>query len=194
MGIRYVRTNEAGLAQTDAFAQGVGSSAIGYQATATAGNAVALGRDALASIDGSLALGSGSVADRAIAPVSGTIAAGIGFVPYNTTDATMLGAVSVGNAATSEYRQIINVADGTSAQDAVTLRQLQGAISSFSVTPALYFHANSSAPDSLAVGAESVAVGPTTVVNGDNGIGIGNGAIVDQTAPGGTAIGQDAHV
>jgi autotransporter adhesin len=32
------------------------------------------------------------------------------------------------------------------------------------------------------------------VVNGDNGVGIGNGAIVDQTAPGGTAIGQNAHV
>jgi hypothetical protein len=32
------------------------------------------------------------------------------------------------------------------------------------------------------------------VVNGDNGIGMGNGAIVDQTAPGGTAIGQNAHV
>lgn len=32
------------------------------------------------------------------------------------------------------------------------------------------------------------------MVNGDNGIGIGNGAIVDQLAPGGTAIGQNAHV
>jgi len=193
-GIRYARTNETGLAETDAFAQGVGSTALGYQATATAGNAVAMGRGAQASIDGSLALGSGSVADRAIVPISGTIPAGIGFVPYNTTDATLLGAVSVGNAATSEYRQITNVADGTSAQDAVTLRQLQGAIGSVSVTPVLYFHANSAAVDSLAAGQESIAVGPTTVVNGDNGIGIGNGAIVQMTAPGGTAIGQNAQV
>lgn len=115
-------------------------------------------------------------------------------MPFNTTDATLLGAVSVGNAATSEYRQITNVADGTQAQDAVTLRQLQGAISSVSVAPVQYFHANSSAVDSLATGAESIAVGPTTVVNGDNGIGIGNGAIVQMTAPGGTAIGQNAQV
>ncbi|RUZ99161.1 calcium-binding protein, partial [Mesorhizobium sp. M7A.F.Ca.US.002.01.1.1] len=30
IGIRYARTNEAGLAQTDSFAQGVGSTAVGY--------------------------------------------------------------------------------------------------------------------------------------------------------------------
>lgn len=193
-GIRYARTNEAGLPETDAFAQGVGSTALGYQAAAAADAAVALGRDAQANIDGSLALGAGSVADRAIAPTSGTLPAGIGFVPFNTADATLLGGVSVGNAATGEYRQITNVADGTEAQDVVTLRQLQGAISSVSVTPVQYFHANSSAADSLAAGSESIAVGPATVVNGDNGIGIGNGAIVQMTAPGGTAIGQNAQV
>jgi autotransporter adhesin len=37
-----------------------------------------------------------------------------------------------------------------------------------------------------------VAVGPQTVVNGNNGVGIGNGAIVQQSAPGGIAIGQGA--
>ncbi|TGW04947.1 calcium-binding protein, partial [Mesorhizobium sp. M2D.F.Ca.ET.145.01.1.1] len=75
VGIRYARTNEAGLAQTDSFAQGVGSTAVGYQATATGVSGLALGRDSAASIDGSVALGSGSVSDRAIAPASGQIAA-----------------------------------------------------------------------------------------------------------------------
>ncbi|MEI9419508.1 calcium-binding protein, partial [Mesorhizobium sp. Cs1321R2N1] len=193
IGIRYARTNETGLAQTDSFAQGVGSTAVGYQATATGVSALALGRDSAASIDGSVALGSGSVSDRAIAPASGQIAAGpSNFIQYNTTDKTLLGAVSVGTA--TAYRQITNVADGTQDQDAVTVRQLAGAIAAVSATSTKYFHANSTAGDSLAVGAESVAVGPTTVVNGDNGVGIGNGAIVDQTAPGGTAIGQNAHV
>jgi trimeric autotransporter adhesin len=84
------------------------------------------------------------------------------------------------------------VADGTQSQDAVTVRQLSGALQSFAVTPLQYFHANSTAMDSLAIGAESVAVGPQTVVNGDNGVGIGNGAVVQQTAPGGVAIGQGA--
>ncbi len=193
VGIRYARTNETGLAQTDSFAQGVGSTAVGYQATATGVSGLALGRDSAASIDGSVALGSDSVSDRALAPAAGQIAAGpANFIQYNTTDKTLLGAVSVGTA--TSYRQITNVADGTQDQDAVTVRQLAGAIASVSSTSTKYFHANSTAGDSLAVGAESVAVGPTTVVNGDNGVGIGNGAIVDQTAPGGTAIGQNAHV
>ncbi|RVB98560.1 calcium-binding protein, partial [Mesorhizobium sp. M7A.F.Ca.CA.002.15.2.1] len=193
IGIRYARTNEAGLAQTDSFAQGVGSTAVGYQATATGVSALALGRASNASIDGSVALGSGSISNRAIAPATGQIAAGpSNFIQFNTTDKALLGAVSVGDV--NSYRQITNVADGTQDQDAVTVRQLAGAIAAVSVTSTKYFHANSAAGDSLAVGAESVAVGPTTVVNGDNGIGIGNGAIVDQTAPGGTAIGQNAHV
>ncbi|MBD3752130.1 MAG: hypothetical protein IE935_06755, partial [Micrococcales bacterium] len=34
---------------------------------------------------------------------------------------------------------------------------------------------------------------PKTVVNGDNGVGIGNGATVQQTAPGGIAIGQSSN-
>ncbi|WP_406694245.1 YadA family autotransporter adhesin [Sphingomonas cannabina] len=191
-GIRYARTNETGLAPTDAFAQGVGSTALGYQAQASAGNAVALGRGAQATVDGSLALGAGSVADRALAPTVGQIPATTGYIPYNTSDQTLLGAISVGSA--GAYRQITNVADGTQAQDAVTIRQLAGALSSFAVTPIMYFHANSTAADSLAIGQESVAIGPQTVVNGNNGIGMGNGAIVQATAPGGTAIGQNAQV
>ncbi|WP_454858314.1 YadA-like family protein [Rhizobium binxianense] len=192
VGIRYARTNETGLAQTDAFAQGVGSTAVGYQATASAENALALGRDAQADVLGGVALGAGSIADRAIAPSTGTIPAGSAVITYNTTDQELLGAVSVGR--DGAYRQITNVADGTDAQDAVTIRQLQGAIASVGVTATQYFHANSAAPDSLAIGTDSIAVGPSTVVNGDNGIGMGNGSIVDATAPGGTAIGQDAHV
>lgn len=192
-GIRYARTNDRTLAVTDSFAQGIGSTAIGYNATAVANNSLALGRESRTTIDGSVALGSSSVSDRVLAPITGQINAGpTGLIQYNTTDKTLLGAVSVGTS--TAYRQIVNVADGTAANDAVTLRQLQGAIASVSVTPTKYFHANSAAVDSLAVGAGSIAVGPTTVVNGDNGVGIGNGAIVDQTAPGGTAIGQGAHV
>ncbi|ENN86852.1 cell wall protein [Rhizobium freirei PRF 81] len=192
-GIRYVRTNDRTLAVSDSSAQGIGSTAVGYNATSVADNSLALGRNSNAAIVGGVALGSGSISDRPLAPAFGQIAAGpTGFIQYNTTDKALLGAVSVGSS--TAYRQIINVADGTNAQDAVTVRQLQGAIASVATTPGKYFHANSAAGDSLAVGAESVAVGPTTVVNGDNGIGIGNGAIVDQIAPGGTAIGQNAHV
>jgi autotransporter adhesin len=173
-------------------ASGVNALAAGVGATAVADNATALGQDTGVSVLGGVALGSGAVSDRAIAPTSGTITVGTNTVPYNTTDRNLLGAVSVGNA--TDFRQVTNVADGTEDQDAVTLRQLKGAMSSFSVTPIKYFHANSIAADSAAIGAESIAVGPQTTVNGDNGIGIGNHAIVQQTAPGGTAIGQDTTV
>ncbi|MBJ2154938.1 ESPR-type extended signal peptide-containing protein [Variovorax sp. IB41] len=157
---------------------------------ATGADAIASGKDASATVDGGVAIGAGAVSDRAIAGSTGNIPAGSALIPFNTTDRTLLGALSVGSATT--YRQITNVADGTQAQDAVTVRQLSGALQSFAVTPIKYFHANSAAADSLAVGAESVAVGPQTVVNGNNGVGIGNGAVVQQSAPGGIAIGQGA--
>jgi autotransporter adhesin len=171
-------------------ATGLNAVASGVGSTATAQGATALGQGTAASVLGGVALGSGAVSDRAIAPASGSVTAGTHVIPYNTTDRTLLGAVSVGNA--TDFRQITNVADGTEDQDAVTLRQLKGSLASFAVTPTKYFHANSAASDSAAVGAESVAVGPETTVNGDNGIGIGNHAIVQQTAPGGIAVGQDS--
>ncbi|MEM4990142.1 ESPR-type extended signal peptide-containing protein [Collimonas sp. H4R21] len=173
-------------------ATGINALAAGVGAVASADNSTSLGLNTNVSILGGVALGSGAVSDRAIAPSSGSILVGTNVIPYNTTDRILRGAVSVGNA--TDFRQITNVADGTTDQDAVTLRQLKGAMSSFSVTPIKYFHANSAATDSAAIGAESVAVGPKTTVNGDNGIGMGNGAIVQQTAPGGTAIGQNATV
>lgn len=193
LGIRYVRTNEAGLAQSDASAQGQGSTAVGYGATATGMDALALGRGARASVEGAIALGSGSVSARALTPDSGSIAVGSGgaLVPFNTTDRTLLGAISVGSDST--YRQISNVADGSDAHDVVTVRQLTGAIASVTETGTRYFHANSTEDDSLAAGVNAVAIGPNTVVNGDDGIGIGNGAQVAQNAPGGIALGEQAR-
>uniref|UniRef100_UPI003CC815E6 YadA family autotransporter adhesin n=1 Tax=Trinickia soli TaxID=380675 RepID=UPI003CC815E6 len=178
-----------------AVASGADSLAAANGAQAQATNAMALGSLSTVSVAGGVAIGSGSVSDRTLASSQGSIAAGSHAIPFNTTDATLLGAVSFGNSAAGSqtYRQLTNVADGTAQNDAVTVRQLSGALQSFSVTPTLYFHANSTAADSLAVGAQSIAVGPTTVVNGDNGVGVGNGAIVGQNAPGGVAIGEAAN-
>ncbi|PTN51837.1 calcium-binding protein, partial [Achromobacter xylosoxidans] len=55
LGIRYARTNERGLTPSDAYAQNPGSTALGYNARATADNALALGREAQASHAGSVA-------------------------------------------------------------------------------------------------------------------------------------------
>ncbi len=57
-----------------------------------------------------------------------------------------------------------------------------------------YFHANSTDPDSVATGANALAIGPNTTTSGDDGIGIGNGANVGQSAAGGMAIGSHATV
>ncbi len=192
---RYYSVNDGGTIGgnfNNDGATGLNAIASGVDASASGEGAVAMGFGANAPIRDSLALGSGSISDRALAPESGFIPVGSATIEYNTTDKELLGAISVGDS--DSYRQIINVADGTEAQDAVTVRQLQGAIGSVVDTGTKYFHANSKAPDSLAAGNDSIAVGPTTVTNGDNGIGIGNGAIVGQMAPGGTAIGDSAEV
>jgi len=203
-GIKYFHANST-LADSSAtgldsvaigpqsVAAGASSLAVGSGANAAAQGSLALGRSTLAQVAGGVALGEGSIADRALAPATGTIAAGSGAIVYDTSDATLLGSVSVGKA--GNYRQITNVADGTEAHDAVTLRQLIGAMGSLSVSGTQYFHANSTnLVDSLASGAESIAVGPATVVNGDNGIGMGNQASVGQAAAGGIAIGRNAQV
>ena len=203
-GIKYFHSNST---LADSQANGLDSVAIGPQSTAAGANSIAAGSGANAMADGSLALGrlsqaqvaggialgEGSVADRVLAPTTGSIAAGSGTIIYDTSDSTLLGSVSVGKA--GSYRQITNVADATDAHDAVTLRQLTGAMGSLSSTGTLYFHANSTNPtDSLASGSESIAVGPGTVVNGGNGIGLGNQASVSQAAAGGIAIGRNTQV
>jgi autotransporter adhesin len=173
-----------------AVATGNDSLAAGNGAQAQIANALALGALSTVSIAGGVAIGSGSISDRVVAPSTTPIAAGSYSIPVNNPTGTLLGGVSFGS--TGNYRQLINVADGTGQHDAVTIEQLSGALQSFAVTPIQYFHAKSTAADSLAVGNQSIAVGPTTVVNGDNGVGMGNGAIVGQFAPGGVAIGEAA--
>ncbi|AZC96056.1 hypothetical protein C4K28_3328 [Pseudomonas chlororaphis subsp. piscium] len=203
-GIKYFHSNSV-LADSQAtgldsvaigpqsIAAGAHSLAVGSGANVAADGGLALGHLSQAQVAGGIALGEGSVADRVLAPTTGSIAAGGGTIIYDTSDATLLGSVSVGKA--GSYRQITNVADATEDHDAVTLRQLTGAMGSLSSTGTLYFHANSTNPvDSLASGAESIAVGPGTVVNGDNGIGIGNQASVGQAAAGGIAIGRNTQV
>ncbi|AWH53686.1 hemagglutinin [Stenotrophomonas sp. ESTM1D_MKCIP4_1] len=82
----------------DPAATGANSAAGGAGSTASGANSTALGNGAQAQADNSVALGAGSVANRA-----------------NT--------VSVG--AAGAERQVVNVADGTQATDAVNVRQLQ---------------------------------------------------------------------
>ena len=120
-GIRYVRTNDAGLPLDDAYAQGQGSSALGYNAAATGTNALALGRDSVASHAGDVALGHGSTTDLAV----GTPGATIGGNYYGFAGVNPGSTVSVGSV--GHERTVTNVAAGrlsAASTDAVNGSQL----------------------------------------------------------------------
>ena len=192
-GINYVRTNDNGLAFNDASASGIGATAVGYNAVASGESSVAIGQGSSSTVDTGIALGSSSVSSRVI--VKGSRDTSVSeegvVIGYDTTDGELLGALSIGD--DGKYRQIINVADGSEAHDAITVRQLQNAIGAVATTPTKYFHANSTEEDSLAVGEDSLAMGAKTIVNGNAGIGIGYGAYVDANALNGIAIGSNAR-
>ncbi|HDW0450481.1 TPA: trimeric autotransporter adhesin UpaG, partial [Escherichia coli] len=192
-GINYVRTNDSGLAFNDASASGIGATAVGYNAVASHASSVAIGQDSISEVDTGIALGSSSVSSRVI--VKGTRNTSVSeegvVIGYDTTDGELLGALSIGD--DGKYRQIINVADGSEAHDAVTVRQLQNAIGAVATTPTKYYHANSTAEDSLAVGEDSLAMGTKTIVNGNAGIGIGLNTLVLADAINGIAIGSNAR-
>ncbi|EJE3711956.1 trimeric autotransporter adhesin SadA, partial [Salmonella enterica] len=193
-GVKYIRTNDNGLEGRDAYATGNGATAVGYNAVASGASSLALGENSSSSIEGSIALGSGSTSNRAISSgIRATSVTSDGVViGYNTTDRELLGALSLGTDGVS-YRQITNVADGSEAQDAVTVRQLQNAIGAVATTPTKYYHANSTEEDSLAVGTDSLAMGAKTIVNADAGIGIGLNTLVMADAINGIAIGSNAR-
>ncbi|EEU9599373.1 YadA-like family protein [Escherichia albertii] len=192
-GINYVRTNDTGLTFTDASAAGIGSTAVGYNTVAKGDSSVAIGQGSYSGVETSIALGSESVSSRVI--VKGSRNTSVSeedvVIGYDTTDGELLGALSIGD--DGKYRQIINVADGSEAHDAVTVRQLQNAIGAVATTPTKYYHANSTAEDSLAVGEDSLAMGAKTIVNGNAGIGIGLNTLVLADAINGIAIGSNAR-
>ncbi|HBC7734488.1 TPA: YadA-like family protein [Escherichia coli] len=191
-GINYVRTNDSGLVFEDASATGVGATAVGYNSVASGDSSVAIGQNSSSTIESGIALGSSSVSNRVILQGSRDTSVtedGV-VIDYNTSDGELLGALSIGD--DGKYRQIINVADGSEAHDAVTVRQLQNAIGAVATTPSKYFHANSTEEDSLAVGEDSLAMGAKTIVNGDAGIGIGLNTLVLTDAINGIAIGSNA--
>ncbi|HHU9298533.1 TPA: YadA-like family protein [Escherichia coli] len=206
-GINYVRTNDTGLTFTDASAAGIGSTAVGYNTVAKGDSSVAMGYNSFAKGDSSVAIGQGSYSgvDTGIALGSSSVSSRVivkgsrntsvseegVVIGYDTTDGELLGALSIGD--DGKYRQIINVADGSEAHDAVTVRQLQNAIGAVATTPTKYYHANSTAEDSRAVGEDSLAMGAKTIVNGNAGIGIGLNTLVLADAINGIAIGSNAR-
>ncbi len=164
----------------------------GPAAQAAAGKSVAIGGGAVASVANSVALGEGSTTAAAVPTADFTLQGS----PYAFAGAAPVGVVSVGSAGAE--RQIQNVAAGqlsATSTDAVNGSQL------FATNQALnaiaggggvkYFHANSTGPDSLASGAESVAAGPQAVSGGAGSVAVGQSA--NSAGAGSLAVGQAAN-
>lgn len=165
----------------------VGSADIAPAALAGGLDAVALGAGANASAANSVAIGAGSIADR-------VIASGVG---------QPVGTVSFGTAGAE--RQLVHVADGTQATDAVNKRQLDvvDAKTKYLSIKSTAAAASASGVDSVAIGGgaatgllarDGIAIGSGAQVNIDNAIAMGNLATVDATAKGAIAIGAGAKV
>lgn len=143
----------------------------GHQNTISANNAVAIGNGAGVSVEGGVALGVGSVADRGAGRVGYDPATGAEYVIPEDDAASYVwkatkGAVSVGSA--RETRQITNVAAGTEDTDAVNVAQLK------KVSEAAA-NANKGWKLKTTGGTESVvAPGATVEFDGDANIQVGN--------------------
>ncbi|WP_336220485.1 YadA-like family protein, partial [Citrobacter amalonaticus] len=191
-GIRYVRTNDTGLTQEDAFATGQGSTAVGYNAVSGGINSLALGNNASASIDDGVALGSRSVASTA---------AGVaGWDPdtfYMSTSTSpvwrsSLSAVSVGDPVNGLTRQITGVAAGAEDSDAVNVAQLKASmahyysfndngvnIANYNDDGATGFNSIAAGVGAQASGTNAVSTGVMAQANGTNSLSIGYGTVVN---------------
>ncbi|BCF96479.1 hypothetical protein PPGU19_010480 [Paraburkholderia sp. PGU19] len=159
---------DGGVAVGGASYAGSMSTAVGAGATAATANSVALGANSVAN--------STTLGTAGFAPVGGTA----------ISAATAAGEVSIGQAGAE--RRITNVAAGLNPTDAVNLSQLMSVDAKVNnITNGgagiKYFHTNSTAPDSLASGNGSVAVGPSAQASNGFTIAIGSGA----TASGGSS-------
>ncbi|MGJ7615089.1 MULTISPECIES: ESPR-type extended signal peptide-containing protein [unclassified Variovorax] len=189
-GIKYFRANstlpDAVASGTDAVAVGpnakaieAASVAVGSGAKASAVNGTAVGFNAVVQQAGGVALGSGSVASTA-AGVAGHVPAGASAEQAAGVRATTStqGAVSVGDAASGQYRQITGVAAGSADSDAANVAQLKAAAGAAKAGSAQYdTHpdgstnygqmtlGNGQAPDGTRIGNVAPGVLPTDAAN-----------------------------
>ncbi|TNV20478.1 hypothetical protein FH968_10775 [Buttiauxella sp. B2] len=191
VGIRYARTNEAGLEELDSYAMGQGSTALGYKAQSSGLNSLAMGRDSSATANNSVALGANSttLANLSLAgynPSTTAVIAGLGPV----------GEVSIGSA--GQERRITNVAAGASDTDAVNVSQLK-AVQAGAEASQTHYYSMSSANRSTgsnynndgATGSNSMAAGVSAAASGNNAVAVGTGSTA--TASNSIAIGTGAQ-
>ncbi|WP_235020943.1 YadA-like family protein [Caballeronia telluris] len=161
-GVTYSRTNDSGLPPDDAHAQGIGSTAVGYSATASANDALALGRGAQANFANSVALGAGSAT---------TVGAQVNYAAFGlAAPQSSAGEVNVGN------RQITGVAAGSADQDAVNVAQLKSVSSKVDGLSATVAQADNNAikyddasQGKVTLGGTDASHAPVTIANVGDG-------------------------
>ena len=167
IGSETIAADDAVAIGYQARANDNGSTAIGFNARATNAVSVAIGQGACAE-DGNIAIGNNSVATAAMNTGTG----------YLTGQAKPRNVVSVGD--TGALRRIVNVADGSADQDAVTVAQLKRSIDD---TVARVTNAGAGGAGNTGIFYDTVTTGPA-----DNSITLrntsGKGTIVRNVAPG----------
>ncbi|MCZ4072109.1 YadA-like family protein [Agrobacterium sp. LMR679] len=209
------RMNSAYGEDSNAF--GSGNTVMANEATAVgtgnniqagADRATVLGAHAEASVADGVALGSHSVANTA-AGISGYVPIGADPAAINATTST-LGALSIGDAANGQYRQITGVAAGTQDSDAVNVAQLKALGEHVDASATHYYSVNdggtvggnynndgATGENSLAAGVlasasgeGATALGFNTTASGDHSLAMGENSSASGTSA--VAIGTTA--
>ncbi|MEI2453472.1 hypothetical protein [Lysobacter firmicutimachus] len=163
-GVRYVRTNDTGLPESDAFATGANSTAIGYNAQASAEETLAVGENSVASQLSAMAVGSGAQATGEYAIAFGDNARASGQHSLSVGDesqATAAHAMAVGTAATASGALATTVGTFSEASGFRSTALGNEAAATASSATAIGMNSRASHAGSVALGADSVADGAT---------------------------------
>ena len=199
----YQAASNSIAAGSSVTANGNNAVAVGYNSTAdnsavavgdtavASENAVSIGKNTNASVEGSIALGKDSKADRFGGITGWDPKTGTTSVKTGTAWQSGAGALSIGNGSAS--RQITNVAAGSEDSDAVNLAQLKNAMThyySVKTTADTDAAGNNNYLNDGATGDNALAAGVRAVAQGNNATAIGNSA--SATSSQSTAIGNSA--
>lgn len=120
---------------------------------------------------------SGPVALHNVAPgTASTDAVNVGQLGAVTTGLGGGAAIDPKTGAVTAPSYTVYNADGTTSN----VSNVGAAIDAINSTGIKYFHANSTKPDSQALGADSVAIGPNAVANNAGDVALGSGAVTSQ--------------
>ncbi|HDR9511023.1 TPA: YadA-like family protein [Burkholderia cepacia] len=106
--------------------------------------------------------------------------------PVSAGGMVRLGGISgifLDNATSLTGHQINNLAPGVAPTDAVNVSQLTSLSTSINTNGIMYFHANSTLPDSTATGTDSVAIGPGAIASINSSVALGAGATTTAAVP-----------